>query len=596
MVSTVVVTGAVIVGVAVVLISVGCEVTAVVVVVTITRCAILSSFAVPLHAPAAHRTAMQAAAAPITRHIFLFFVIINPSVLWLWLVFLYHQQYHRAEGYVYQEIGDSTFCTETVHQVRRNPIKSFLAISSYTLPYAFCEQIGKEIRDISDEIPFEIPESWEWCRWGELSQSIQYGYNAPAKQAGRIKMVRISDIQDNKVLWDSVPYCDIEESEIDTYFLQANDILFARTGGTVGKSYLVKDVPEDAIYAGYLIRTRYSNSLCPEYLKFFMESELYWTQLRNGTIATAQPNCNGKTLYNMIVPIPPLEEQHRIVAKIEELLPYIERYGKAEEHLTALNTTFPEALKKSILQEAVQGKLVPQDPGDEPASVLLKRIRAEKKRLVKEGKIKKDKHESVIVTRDKIPYEIIDGKERCIADEVPFELPEGWCWCRLGDILLKLTDGTHSTPKYTESGIPFISVKDVSSGKLDFSNCKHISEKEHTELYDRCNPEIGDILLTKVGTTGIPVIVDTDLPFSLFVSVALLKFNQELLYNKYLLYMINSPLVQEQAAENTKGVGNKNWVMRDIANTLIVIPPIEEQHRIVSKIEEIMPYINEISL
>ena len=466
---------------------------------------------------------------------------------------------------------------------------------SDNLPYTFCEQIGKEIRDISDEIPFEIPDSWEWCRWGELSQSIQYGYNAPAKQAGRIKMVRISDIQDNKVLWDSVPYCDIDESDIDTYLLQANDILFARTGGTVGKSYLVKDVPEDAIYAGYLIRTRYSNSLCPEYLKFFMESELYWTQLRNGTIATAQPNCNGKTLSNMIVPVPPLSEQHRIVAKIEELLPYIERYGKAEEHLTALNTTFPEALKKSILQEAVQGKLVPQNPDDEPASVLLERIRAEKQELIKAGKIKRDKHESVIVTRDKIPYEIIDGKERCIADEVPFELPESWCWCRLGDILLKLTDGTHSTPKYTESGISFISVKDVSSGKLDFSNCKHISEKEHTELYDRCNPEIGDILLTKVGTTGIPVIVDTDLPFSLFVSVALLKFNQELLYNKYLLYMINSPLVQKQAAENTKGVGNKNWVMRDIANTLIVIPPIEEQHRIVAKIEEIMPYINTIT-
>ncbi|EWM52374.1 restriction endonuclease subunit S [Ruminococcus flavefaciens] len=174
-----------------------------------------------------------------------------------------------------------------------------------------------------DEIPFEIPESWEWCRWGDLSQSIQYGYNAPAKQSGRIKMVRISDIQDNTVLWDSVPYCDIDESDIETYLLQANDILFARTGGTVGKSYLVKEVPEQAIYAGYLIRTRYSNSLCPEYLKFFMESTLYWTQLRNGTIATAQPNCNGKTLSNMILPVPPLEEQKRIVAKIEELMPFI---------------------------------------------------------------------------------------------------------------------------------------------------------------------------------------------------------------------------------------------------------------------------------
>ena len=170
-----------------------------------------------------------------------------------------------------------------------------------------------------------------------------------------------------------------------------------------------------------------------------------------------------------------------------------------------------------------------------------------------------------------------------------------WCWCGLGDILIKLTDGTHSAPKYTESGVPFISVKDISSRKLDFSNCKYISETEHNALYERCNPEIGDMLLTKVGTTGIPVIVDTDKQFSLFVSVALLKFNQELLYNKYLLYMINSPLVQKQATENTKGVGNKNWVMRDIANTLIVIPPIEEQKRIVAKIEEIIPIINTIS-
>ena len=196
------------------------------------------------------------------------------------------------------------------------------------LPYAFCEQIGKEIRDISDEIPFEIPESWEWCRWGKLSQSIQYGYNAPAKKNGRIKMIRISDIQENKVLWDSVPYCDIDENCIENYTLKPNDILFARTGGTVGKSYLVKDVPEELIYAGYLIRTRYSNSLCPEYLKFFMESELYWIQIRNSTIATAQPNCNGKTLSNMLLPIPPLAEQKRIVEKINELMPIINSISK----------------------------------------------------------------------------------------------------------------------------------------------------------------------------------------------------------------------------------------------------------------------------
>ena len=176
-----------------------------------------------------------------------------------------------------------------------------------------------------EEKPFDIPESWMWVRWGDLSQSIQYGYNAPAQESGRIKMVRISDIQGGKVLWDSVPYCEIKEDDISTYLLGANDILFARTGGTVGKSYLVREVPEEAIYAGYLIRTRYSSLLCPEYLKYYMESQLYWGQLRNGTIATAQPNCNGKTLSKMVLPLPPLAEQKRIVEKLEQLLPLCKR-------------------------------------------------------------------------------------------------------------------------------------------------------------------------------------------------------------------------------------------------------------------------------
>lgn len=184
----------------------------------------------------------------------------------------------------------------------------------------------KPLAEISeDEIPFDVPESWKWVRWGNLSFSIQYGYNAPAKQAGRIKMVRISDIQNGKVIWDSVPFCDIRDEDLSTYLLAENDILFARTGGTVGKSYIVKEIPEEAIYAGYLIRTRYSDMLCPEYLYYFMQTHLYWIQLRNGTIATAQPNCNGQTLSKMILPLPPLAEQKRIVAKIEELLPLCER-------------------------------------------------------------------------------------------------------------------------------------------------------------------------------------------------------------------------------------------------------------------------------
>ena len=197
---------------------------------------------------------------------------------------------------------------------------------------------GSNPCDITEEeIPFEIPENWCWCRWGDLSESIQYGYNAPAKETGRIKMVRISDIHENKVFWDSVPYCDISEDEIQTYILKKNDILFARTGGTVGKSFLVQDVPCESIYAGYLIRTHYnSEKLVPQYLKFFMESNLYWEQLKEGTIATAQPNCNGKTLSKMLIPLPPLAEQKRIVATLEKFMPLFEQYEQKEKELTKL--------------------------------------------------------------------------------------------------------------------------------------------------------------------------------------------------------------------------------------------------------------------
>ena len=181
---------------------------------------------------------------------------------------------------------------------------------------SYYERVDGIERCIDDEMPFEIPESWRWTRWGTVATSIQYGYNAPAKQCGRIRMVRISDIHENLVTWTTVPFCDIDELDISTYLLHPNDILFARTGGTVGKSFLVRDVPYEAIYAGYLIRTRYSALLCPQYLKYFMESPLYWQQLKTGTTATAQTNCNGQTLSNMLLPLPPAKEQYRIVEKI----------------------------------------------------------------------------------------------------------------------------------------------------------------------------------------------------------------------------------------------------------------------------------------
>ena len=250
-------------------------------------------------------------------------------------------------------------------------------------------------------------------------------------------------------------------------------------------------------------------------------------------------------------------------------------------------------LKNSILQWAIQGKLVPQDPNDEPASVLLEKIRAEKVRLIKEGKIKKDKKESIIYRGEDNSYyeKFADGKVVCIDDEIPFEIPSGWKWCRFSSIYWQLTDGTHSTPKYTQSGIPFLSVKDMSTGNLSFSNTKFISEKEHKLLSQRCHPCKGDLLLSKVGTTGIPLIIDDDREFSIFVSLALIKFFPKFIDSSFLITLLNSPLVQMQVKENTRGVGNKNWVLTAISNTLLVIPPLHEQQRIVEKIGFLNPYI-----
>ena len=235
-----------------------------------------------------------------------------------------------------------------------------------------------------------------------------------------------------------------------------------------------------------------------------------------------------------------------------------------------------EDLKKAVLQAAMQGKLTKQLETDSSVDELLKKIAEEKEKLIEEGKIRKEKP---------VPHLDIEN--------LSFELPSSWKWVQMNDVFYKITDGTHKTPKYTSTGIPFVSVKNCSSGVLDLSNTKFISEKEHNELYSRCNPEKGDLLITKVGTTGVPVKIDTDIVFDLFVSVALLKFSHNLLNIDYLYYALQSPDVYEQVKLNTKGIGNKNWVLDDIKATVFPLPPIEEQQRIVEKLNQILPLIDE---
>ena len=378
---------------------------------------------------------------------------------------------------------------------------------SDNLPYAFCEQIGKEIRDISDEIPFEIPDSWEWVRLGIISTYNQTKQKINAKDADvSIWGLDLEDIEKGGRLLVKKTVGERKAVGDKTVFSKG-DILYSKL-----RPYLLKILvaPDSGICTPEIVPFTVYGGISAEFIVNFLKSP-YVDGLVNGeTYGIKMPRAGTDTMISLLVPLPPLSEQHRIVSKIEELLPYIERYGKAEEHLTALNTTFPEALKKSILQEAVQGKLVTQNPDDEPASVLLERIRAEKQALIKAGKIKRDKHESVIVTRDKIPYENIDGKERCIADEVPFELPESWCWCRLGTIFQHNTGKALNSSNHQGTMMQYITTSNLYWDRFELDKLKEMLFTD-SEV-EKCTVAKGDLLVCEGGDIGRAAIWNYDYP------------------------------------------------------------------------------------
>ena len=441
-----------------------------------------------------------------------------------------------------------------------------------------------EVKCIDEEIPFDIPLGWEWERWGNIALSIQYGYNAPALERGGIKMVRISDIHDNVVQWENVPFCNIEACDIDTYLLKENDILFARTGGTVGKSFLVQSVPEPAIYAGYLIRTRYSQELCPQYLKVFMESQLYWEQLKSGTIATAQPNCNGKTLGRMLLPIPPKAEQSRLVQKLTNLTPMFQRYAKAQQDLDNLNESIGDKLKKSILQEAIQGKLVPQIAEEGTAQELLEQIRQEKLRLIEEGKLKKSAlADSVIYKGDDNKYWEKKGKiEKDISEEIPFEIPDSWAWVRLS-IISDIIGGYafQSSSLKEEQGKRVIRISDIS--EQGFVNTK-IVRYNGTPISDIYRIQKFDIIMAMTGGTVGKSLFVRELPEDeLLLNQRVVRIRNLWINVDYLNFVIIAPHVKEFISKQ-KNSTNDNISMADISNFLIPLPPIKEQLRIVEKL------------
>ena len=421
-----------------------------------------------------------------------------------------------------------------------------------------------EVKCIDEEIPFDVPQGWEWERWGNIAQTIQYGYNAPALEHGVIKMVRISDIQENCVLWDNVPYCLIDENDIDTYLLKVNDILFARTGGTVGKSFLVEEVPEKAIYAGYLIRTRYSSLLNPRYMKSFMESQLYWEQLKNGTIATAQPNCNGKTLAKMLLPIPPTKEQDRIVKKLTQLSSFLDNYGLCQDRLNLLNEEIKEQLKKSILQEAIQGKLVTQLAEEGTAQDLLEQIKKEKLNLVKEGKLKKSALATSVIFRgdDNKYYEQIGSEVTEI--ELPFDFPSSWSIARLNAVC-QLTDGLKTTGKQCLLDAKYLRGKSsetiVEQGKLVYKG-------DNIMLVDGENS--GEVFIVpQEGYMGSTF-------KQLWISSSM--------YEPYVLAFIQ--FYKETLRNSKKGAAIPHLNKELFYGLIIGIPPLQEQRRMVQKTEQ----------
>ena len=471
---------------------------------------------------------------------------------------------------------------------------------SDNLPYAYCEQIGKEIRDISDEIPFEIPESWEWTSIGNIAfvtklAGFEYTKNiAPNLQSSGVPLFKGKNVQNGNLIYNFENYIS-ESLSNELIRSQINKkCLLTPYVGTIGniaifpgdfKAHLGSNVGKIEIIKSLVLE---------EYVMYFFRSDAGYKELTKYKKATAQESISIEAIRNAFIPIPPLAEQHRIVAKIEQLIPYIEKYEKAETQLTALNKSFPDMLKKSILQEAVQGKLVPQNPDDEPASVLLERIRAEKQVLIKAGKIRKDKHESAIITRDKIPYEIINGKERCLADEVPFEIPDSWCWCRWGTISESIQYG-YNAPAKENGRIKMVRISDIQDNKVLWDTvpfCDIDEESIETYLLKQ-----NDILFARTGgTVGKSYLVKEVPKDAIYAGYLIRTRYSNNLSPEYLKFFMESELYWIQLRNGTIATAQPNCNGKTLANMLVPIPPLAEQKRIVAKIEEIMPMIERLTL
>ena len=463
------------------------------------------------------------------------------------------------------------------------------------MPY---EKVGKnEPICIADEVPFDIPENWEWVRFKNLV-SYNMGKTPPRKESeywenATYPWVSIADL----VLDDTVCVTKERVNEHSAKVIFKNHISKAGTllmsfKLTVGKvSILGMDAfHNEAIISIYPFCD--VNRVITNYL--FVTLPLL-SQNGNTKTAIKGATLNSDSLDALLIPVPPIKEQIRICEKIKVLKNILSIYTNLEQSLTRLNDAFPLQLKKSILQYAVQGKLVPQDPADEPASVLLARIRAEKEQLIKAGKIKRDKHESVIFRRDNSYYEQVDGIERCIDDELPFEIPKSWEWTRLSTIAKvlggkRIPAGRKLTAENT--GHVYIRVSDMKDGTVIQNGLLYVPE----DIFNSISKYIikkEDVFITVAGTIGrigkIPPELDGA---NLTENADRLVFSS--LNQDWMIFLLQSSFIQNQIAEVTTKVGQPKLAIARIEKLLIPLPPLNEQTRIVEQIAVIFSQMKKL--
>jgi type I restriction enzyme S subunit len=411
------------------------------------------------------------------------------------------------------------------------------------------------VKCIEDEIPFELPEGWEWTRLGCITDVIQYGLSNSAESTGNYRLLRITDIQNGCVNWDTVPFTSTDEPE--KYLLHKDDIVFARTGATVGKSFLITDLPYASVYASYLIRIRLINGISANYIYHFFNSYCYWEQVTDKAVGVGQPNCNGTALRELFIPLPSQAEQIRIVPVTDNLLKIVDTITSEQESLSELIQT----TKSKILDLAIRGKLVAQDPNDEPASVLLKRIRAEKEELIKQGKIKRDKKESVIFKGDDNSYYEKYGEK----------LPSGWVVTNF-ETLLSYEQPTNYIVKDTNYKSKY-ETPVLTAGKSFILG--YTDEKEN--IFSELPVIIFDDFTTESKFVDFPFKVKSS-------AMKILHINTDLVLPKFAFYLM-------QATQIDHDNHQRYWIST-YSQEEIALPPLKEQERILSALEQYFKLLN----